>query len=440
MSANAAKQHSRFPLLSAVVLALIVASMNIGLWWWGNLPHGPEDWHGKIGGFALSAFQRYQSPLKSDFPSDEEIDSDLKLISKYTSRVRTYSMLENPQVPRLAEREGLKVMAGAWIDRRLDNNEKEIDTLIAQARHYPGTVNRVIVGNEVLLRNDISPEQLMTYLDRVRAALHQPVSTAEPWHIWEKYPELVQHVDFITVHLFPYWNGIDRKDALADALSRYNHLRQLYPNKPVVVGEIGWPSNGDRFQYATPSVSNEAIFLRQWFNAAREQHIDYYVMEAFDQPWKEGLGEGRTGAYWGMFNADRQLKFPFTGPVTEDTAWPWKALAASLLALLPMILFARRFSRFKLMGRLFFCMLIQLACGLITWSATLPFNFDLSWVDWTLLVLLFPAQIAILAIMLINGFEFTEVLWRRRWMRDAGMLRPDPPEKQPFVSIHLACY
>jgi len=440
LSANAAKQHSRFPLLSAVVLALIVASMNIGLWWWGNLPHGPEDWHGKIGGFALSAFQRYQSPLKSDFPSDEEIDSDLKLVSKYTSRVRTYSMLQNPQVPRLAEREGLKVMAGAWIDRRLDNNEKEIDTLIAQARHYPGTVNRVIVGNEVLLRNDISPEQLMTYLDRVRASLHQPVSTAEPWHIWEKYPELAQHVDFITVHLFPYWNGIDRKDALADALSRYNHLRQLYPNKPVVVGEIGWPSNGDRFQYATPSVSNEAIFLRQWFNAARQQHIDYYVMEAFDQPWKEGLGEGRTGAYWGMFNADRQLKFPFTGPVTEDTAWPWKALAASLLALLPMILFARRFSRFKLMGRLFFCMLIQLACGLITWSATLPFNFYLSWVDWTMLVLLFPAQIAILAILLINGFEFTEVLWRRQWMRDAGMLRPDPPEKQPFVSIHLACY
>ncbi len=440
LSANAAKQHSRFPLLSAVVLALIVASMNIGLWWWGNLPHGPEDWHGKIGGFALSAFQRYQSPLKSDFPSDEEIDSDLKLVSKYTSRVRTYSMLQNPQVPRLAEREGLKVMAGAWIDRRLDNNEKEIETLIAQARHYPGTVNRVIVGNEVLLRNDISPEQLMTYLDRVRAALHQPVSTAEPWHIWEEYPELVQHVDFITVHLFPYWNGIDRKDALADALSRYNHLRQLYPNKPVVVGEIGWPSNGDRFQYATPSVSNEAIFLRQWFNAAREQHIDYYVMEAFDQPWKEGLGEGRTGAYWGMFNADRQLKFPFTGPVTEDTAWPWKALAASLLALLPMILFARRFSRFKLMGRLFFCMLIQLACGLITWSATLPFNFYLSWVDWTMLVLLFPAQIAILAILLINGFEFTEVLWRRKWMRHAGMLRPDPPEKQPFVSIHLACY
>ena len=440
MSASATQPASPHSVFAAILLALIVAAMNIGLWWWGNLPHGPEDWHGKIGGFALSAFQRYQSPLKSDFPSDDEIDRDLKLLSGYTDRVRTYSMLQNPQVPRLAEREGLQVMAGAWIDRRLDNNQHELDTLIAQARRYPGTINRVIVGNEVLLRNDISPEDLMVYLDRARAQLHQPVSTAEPWHIWEKYPELVRHVDFITVHLFPYWNGIARKDALADALARYHHLQQLYPTKPIVVGEIGWPSNGDRFQFATPSVSNEAIFLREWFNAAKREHIDYYVMEAFDQPWKENLGEGRTGAYWGMFNADRQQKFPFTGPVTEDTSWPWKALAASLLALLPMILFARRFRRFKLTGRVFFCALIQLACGLIVWSATLPFNFYLSWVDWTMLTLLFPAQIAIMAILLINGFEFTEVLWRRKWMRHAGMLAADPPNRQPFVSIHLATY
>ena len=413
--------------------------MNIGLWWWSNLPHGPEDWKGPIGGFALSAFQRYQNPLKNDFPSDEEINNDLKLLKQYTPRIRTYSTLQNPQVYRLADKQGLQVMAGAWIDRRLDNNEKEIETLIAQARRYPNSINRVIVGNEVLFRNDIPPEQLMAYVDRVRAALHQPVSVAEPWHIWAKYPELAEHVDFITVHLFPYWNGIDRKDAIQDALGSYRTLKQMFPNKLIVIGEIGWPSNGDRYKYADPSVSNEAIFLRQWFNVAKQNNIDYYVMEAFDQPWKEKLS-GRTEAYWGMFNADRQPKFPFTGPVTEDTAWPWKALAASLLALLPMIWFARHYSRFKLMGRLFFCALIQLACGLITWSATLPFNFYLSWIDWTMLVLLFPAQIAILAILLINGFEFTEVLWRRGWVRHAGLLTPDPVEKQPFVSIHLACY
>nr|WP_266159635.1 glycosyltransferase family 2 protein [Dyella silvatica] len=439
MSVTPVSPDSRNPRLAAILLALVVAAMNIGLWWWSNLPNGPDDWKGPIGGFALSAFQRYQNPLKLDFPSDDEINSDLKLISQYSPRIRTYSMLENSQVYRLADKNGLNVLAGAWIDNRLDNNEREIEALIAQARRYPTSIKRVIVGNEVLFRNNVTPEQLMAYADRVRAAINQPVSIAEPAHIWAKNPELADHVDFITVHLFPYWNGIARKDAIGDALGSYNTLRQMFPNKPVVIGEIGWPSNGNRFKYADPSVSNEARFLREWFNKAKKLNIDYYVMEAFDQPWKEQLS-GRTEAYWGMFSADRKLKFPFTGPVTEDVKWPWKAFAASLLALLPMIWFAYNFRRFKLMGRFFFAGLIQLACGLIVWSATLPFNYYLSWIDWTMLVLLFPAQIAILAILLINGFEFTEVLWRPRWVRHAGMLRPDPPEKQPFVSIHLACY
>ncbi|MGN6383349.1 MAG: glycosyltransferase [Dyella sp.] len=446
MSATPATNDSRHPLLVALLLALIVAAMNIGLWWWGNQPHGPDDWHGPVNGFSVSVFQRYQNPLKKDFPSDAQIDSDLKLLRKYTGRIRTYSTQENPQIYRLARQDGLKVMAGANIDTRERNNEREIDQLIALANRYPDTIERVIVGNEVLFRGDLPLEQMIRYLDRVRAHVRQPVSIAEPDYIWIKYPELAEHVDFITIHLFPFWNGIgtnvdpDRDDALNAALGAYDNIQRMYPTKHIVVGEIGWPSNGDRQKYARPSVSNEAIFIRHWLNAAKVRNIDYYLLEAFDQPWKENLGEGRTGAYWGMFNADRQMKFPFTGPVTEDTAWPSKALAASLLALIPMLWFGRRFSRFKLMGRFFFAALIQLACGLIVWSATLPFNFYLSWVDWTMLVLLFPAQIAILAILLINGFEFTEVLWQEKWVRHAGMLRPDPPEKQPFVSIHLACY
>jgi len=184
----AATHPSRPTLFSAILLALIVAALNVGLWWWGNLPHGPNDWKGPIGGFALSAFQRYQNPLKNDFPSEDEIESDLKLLSRYTSRIRTYSTLQNPQVYRLAEREGLDVMAGAWMDRRLDNNELELEALIAQARRYPNSITRVIVGNEVLFRGDLTPEQLMAYADRARAALKQPVSIAEPWHIWAKYP------------------------------------------------------------------------------------------------------------------------------------------------------------------------------------------------------------------------------------------------------------
>ncbi|HEX7341839.1 MAG TPA: glycosyltransferase family 2 protein [Rhodanobacteraceae bacterium] len=430
-----------------MVLALIVAALNVGLWWWSNLPRGPADWHGPVKGFAVNFFRRHQSPLINNppgmshaFPSDKQIASDLNLLSHYTHNIRTYSALQNPVVYRLAKARGLKVLAGAWLDSRRRNNDRELDALIHFARRYPKTITRVEVGNEVLLRGDMSPTRLMAYLDRARAAIRQPVSTAEPWHIWEKYPELVQHVDFITVHLLPYWEGVPRKDAITDVLMRYHHLQQLYPDKPIVVGEIGWPSNGNRFQNAKPSLSNEAIFLRDWFQVARRQGIDYYVMEAFDQPWKKGLGEGRTGAYWGMFNASRHLKFPLTGPITADTAWPWKALASVLLALGPMLWFAWRFARFKLVGRFFFMALIELSAGLVVWSATLPFNFYLSPFDWAMLILLFPAQIAILAILLINGFEFTEVLWRRCWLRHSGLLDPEPAATQPFVSIHLACH
>jgi len=155
----------------AIVLALIVAAMNIGLWWYGNLPRGPEDWHGKVGGYALSVFQRYQSPFKQDYPSDDEIASDLKLLHRYTDHIRTYTMQQNPQLYRLAQKEGLKVMAGAEIDKRLDNNEREIELLIAKARAYPDTITRIIVGNEVLFRNDLTPGQMMAYLDDFRFML-----------------------------------------------------------------------------------------------------------------------------------------------------------------------------------------------------------------------------------------------------------------------------
>ncbi|MDN5925345.1 MAG: benzoate transporter, partial [Xanthomonadales bacterium] len=277
-----------------MLLALLVAGLNIGLWYVSNRPHGPINWQGDVHGFAFSPFQRHQSPLTKSFPSDAQISADLALLYHYSDRIRTYAALENPQIPRLAHAAGMHMIAGAWLNADAAHNASELQALITQAQRYPQTITQVMVGNEVLLRNDLSPHQLMAWLDRARAAIRQPVSTAEPWHIWEKYPELAQHVDFITVHLLPYWEGVPRKDAIGDVLQRYTALQHLFPNKPILIGEIGWPSNGDRFEYAKPSTANEAIFLRQWMTVARARGIDYFLMEAFDQPWKEALGEGRV--------------------------------------------------------------------------------------------------------------------------------------------------
>ncbi len=113
-------------------------------------------------------------------------------------------------------------------------------------------------------------------------------------------------------------------------------LKRAYPKKHIVIGEVGWPSNGDRFQGAFASRGEQAQFLRLFLQKAEEKHWDYFLMEAFDQPWKV-KNEGRVGPYWGMFDADRELKFPLAGPVPEDPHWTRRRPSPSLLAL-PMLL------------------------------------------------------------------------------------------------------
>ena len=426
----------------ALALTLLVAAANVGLWAFLNRPVQIADWRGDIYGLAFNPSQRYQDPTKQLFPSESELDGDIRLLSQYTKRLRTYSSLENPTIPRLANFYGVRVMAGAWIEGRSERNERELAALIALARKN-ANIDRAIVGNEVILRGDLPVRDLIGYIDRARAQLKIPVSTAEPLDTWQRNPELIRHVDFVAVHILPYWERIPRKDAVGFVLGQLASLRQIVdavaPGKPIVIGEIGWPSNGDRKEYAQPSLADEAHFLRDWFNVAAREKIEYYVMEAIDQPWKEQLG-GRAEAYWGMFNANRQPKFSLTGTVIEDPNWPWKAALASLLALLPMFWFARHFIRFRALGLAFFLVLVQLSASILVWMATLPYDFYLSPFDWAMLLLLFPAQFAIILILLINGFEFTEVLWRPRWLREFKPLTPKPGDPQPFVSIHLACY
>ena len=338
--------------LKALFVMLVVAAINLAIWALTHQPRELPDWPGRINGFAFSAFQRYQSPHRDEYPSDEELNEDIRLMSLYTRRIRTYSSAESPTIPRIARANGIQVTAGAWLDRRWQKNEDEIAELIRLIGEYDN-IDRAIVGNEVLLRNDIEPTELMRYIERVRGSVGIPVSTCDPWHVWLKYPELAQHVDFICVHLLPYWEGQPSDIALKLALERYDLLVKTFPQKPIVIGEIGWPSNGDRVKAAKATKENEASFLRQFFEIARQRGLDYYVMEAFDQPWKTD-DEGRAGAYWGVFDAFRDLKFPLAGAVQEDPQWSLKALIASLLAVPFVLGFTRKFTRFALPGLLFF--------------------------------------------------------------------------------------
>jgi exo-beta-1,3-glucanase (GH17 family)/cellulose synthase/poly-beta-1,6-N-acetylglucosamine synthase-like glycosyltransferase len=482
--------HNSHLSVTALLVTLIVSLLNFALWQWTNRPVVLPDWTAKVNGMAYSGFQRDEDPTKNRFPTEEELNTDMRLLSDETRRIRTYTVTENPAVIPLAAKYGLNVTAGAWIETRsridketqalaesmstLDDekevqalleiarnnnndtqvhalleiarklkNDREVKTLIEVARNNRH-VDRVIVGNESVLRgqqiqNDpAAVKELVGYLREVRGKLRVPVSTAEPPHIWHKYPELARNVDFITVHLLPYWEGLPVNDAVNHAMDAHDRLQRAFRSKPIVIGEVGWPSQGDRRDGAYASIENEAAFVRAFLKKAAERELDYYFMEAFDQPWKQDH-EGRAGAYWGLFHADRAPKFPLSGPVVGDKIWPGKALAAALLAAPFVYFFAAYFRRFRFAGKLFFATLIQASVTLMVWIVGVPFEPYLDWFDWAMFFLLLPALIAMIAVLLANAFEFTEVMWRRAWLREfIPVFDEDAP--RPFVSVHLACY
>jgi exo-beta-1,3-glucanase (GH17 family)/cellulose synthase/poly-beta-1,6-N-acetylglucosamine synthase-like glycosyltransferase len=429
-----------FRFVGALLVAAVVAGIQYLLW---SLPNkGIIASVAGIGvqGFAYAPFQRDQDPLKQSYPTDAEISADLDIMAQSADRIRTYGSLENPTVVTLAGKHSLLVAAGAWISGDMEANDKEVAAAVDFAKTYR-YVERVIVGNEALLRNDLSVDDLIPFLDKARAALKRvkkPVSTAEPWHVWLKNPKLADHVDFITVHLLPYHEGVPVEAAVSYAMERYSELQKAFPKKKIVIGEIGWPSRGPTLGAAEPSVENEALFIREFLALTRERSLDYYLMEAFDQPWKIAV-EGWAGAYWGMYNAEREPKFPLVGLVVNDPHWEEKAAMSAALAFIPMVLVAFFLRGWGVLGRLWSAALIQACATTLVIGLSVPGDYYLTNRDLIGLTILVVSTGLTAAVLLSHGFEFGEVLFKGRWKRRFSPLAPLPPEEEPFMSIHLAC-
>jgi len=438
-------------LIYRVIVALILAGLVAGAqyllaerWNRGTEFIGAGN---SIHGYAYSPFQRDQNPLKGTFPSDAEVGADLDLLARSAERVRTYGSIEVPSIVRLASDRKLSVTAGAWLGPDPAANDQEIAGLIDGVRKFRH-IERVIVGNEVLLRGDLKAAELATYIEKVRKELKRlkvPVSTAEPWHVWLKHPELAKSVDFITVHLLPYHEGIPVENAVEYAFMRYDELVKAFPKKKIVIGEIGWPSRGPVMNSfgaeettAEPSPENQARFIREFLAHPRTPTLDYFIMEAIDQPWKIEI-EGWAGAYWGMFNAEREAKFPLDGLVVKDIRWHEKAKMAGMIAFLPMFLICFLLRDWSVLGRLWLAMLIQASAATLVIGVNVPEDYYLTQRDMVGLAMLIVATVMTIAVLLSHGFEFGEVLFKRRWQRRFLPLAPHAAEREPFVSIHLAC-
>ncbi|GAB6127160.1 glycoside hydrolase family 17 protein [Humidesulfovibrio idahonensis] len=321
---------------TALVALALAAALNFAFWWVQGRPQDvPDAKTPRIKSASFSPYRTGQSPFGQPF-TREQLEEDLAVAAQHFTRIRTYSNGgQFAPVPELAQKYGLKVILGAWIGANLKDNEEEIAGAIKAANDYPEAVDRVVVGNEVLLRGEVTPDLLINYIRRVKAAIKQPVTYADVWEYWLLYPKVAKEVDSITIHVLPYWENtptpLDR--TIGHMLEAHAKISQAYPGKPVLIGEIGWPSAGRVREGAVPGRVAQATFVRQIMNTAEERGIDFNIFELFDEPWKANQ-EGTVGGNWGLIDVDRHMKFPLTGPVSEKPYWLMAFIASTGLAAL----------------------------------------------------------------------------------------------------------
>jgi exo-beta-1,3-glucanase (GH17 family)/cellulose synthase/poly-beta-1,6-N-acetylglucosamine synthase-like glycosyltransferase len=420
---------------SSVIIAVAIAILSVSLWALANRPEQEPPWPQRIQGFSFSPFQSDQSPLDEKYPSAKQLEADLDLLKGKTHAIRTYTVEATlAKIPELAQKDGMNVALGVWIDDKYESNEADLKTMEQIVKTHFNIV-RVIIGNEAVLRNDVPIEKLIGYLDRERTKLGVPISTAEPWHTWLKHPELADHVDYLAVHMLPYWEGVRIDRAVDYIVDKIDLLKKRFPGKPIVIAEVGWPSNGRTRKWAVASPANEAIFLRQFLDRAKKENYTYYLMEAFDQPWKKDT-EGAVGAYWGVYDVHRQEKFPFTEPIVPIENWYILAGISVLIAVVAFAILLIDSHTLGNRGRSFLGVLVFAAASGVVWVI---YDYASQYLTvGTVLVglVMVCGMMGVIVVLLTEAHEWAEARWITRWRRPFKPVEMAETDL-PMVSVHV---
>ena len=326
----------------AVSLFTLVAVVIVAVWWRLGvavpMPASPLDPGEKLYCVSYAPFRGQQSPLDlSTRIEPRQIDEDFAQLARLTDCVRIYSVdFGLDRVPEIAERHGLKVLLGLWVSSHADRTKYQIDTGVALAKQFPAVIRGILVGNEALLRGEIAPPALADLIRVVKAQVKIPVSYADVWEFWLRHRELATAVDFVTVHILPYW-----EDFPIPAVEAANHVDSIrkrvaaaFAGKEVVIGEVGWPSAGRMRSGALPSPANQARVLHDILARGKRENFRVNIIEAFDQPWKR-YQEGTVGGHWGLFtDPPRARKFTWGAPVSNHPYWRWQAAGGVAFAAL----------------------------------------------------------------------------------------------------------
>ena len=326
----------------AGALFAIAAAAIVAVWGWlgsmVQMPPSPLASGGKLYCISYAPFRGDQNPFGPDVPIDpRQIDEDLAQLKHITDCVRTYSIDHGlDQIPEIAKRHGMKVLQGLWLSNWPDRSRYQVETAIGLAKRFPDVIVAVIVGNEVLLRGEMSGPELVRIIREVKAQVSMPVTYADVWEFWLRHREVAAAVDFISIHILPYWEDfpIPARDAPGHVDAIRRQMVAAFPDKDILVGEFGWPSAGRMREGALPSPVNQARVMHEVLAHARRENYQVNLIEAYDQPWKRQL-EGTVGGHWGIYDAyRRQPKFVWGGAVSNHPHWRWQAAGGVGLAAL----------------------------------------------------------------------------------------------------------
>ncbi len=257
-------------------------------------------------GFCFSPYLEGQDI--GDTLSEAQIRQRMDIINPYTKWVRSFSCTNgNEHIPKVAHQQGLKTMVGAWIGSDKEQNEKEINALINLAKS--GYVDIASVGNEVLLRGELSKTELIGYINRVKEALPGiQVGCVDTYYQFSDHPELVDACDIILANCYPFWEGCNINEASIYLQKMYAVTQEVAKGKPVLITETGWPNNGDSTGGATPSMNNAMQYFTNVNNWSQKHGIDLFYFSSFDESWKVHH-EGDVGQSWGIWDASEKNKY-----------------------------------------------------------------------------------------------------------------------------------
>jgi exo-beta-1,3-glucanase (GH17 family) len=260
----------------------------------------------KIHGISFSPYVDGQSPGAEI--SEPQIRERLSIIQPYTHWIRSFSCREgNQETPRIAHENGLKTMVGVVLSEDLELNEIELRNGIEVAR--AGHADILAVGNEVMLREDLTEDQLIDYIERAKAAVPGvPVGTVDAYFLFENHPRVAAACDTLLVNCYPFWESCPAEYALLYMKEMYRRAQNVAGGKKVIISETGWPTVGSPFGAAVPSYDHALEYFIRTYQWAHEEGVEIFYFSSFDESWKVG-DEGDVGAYWGLWDAEGNLKY-----------------------------------------------------------------------------------------------------------------------------------